>query len=32
MGAKYKLKIVFELKDQDKPACIAEVLFLAYNS
>ena len=32
MGAKYKLKVVFELKDQDKPACIAEVLFLAYNS
>lgn len=32
MGAKYKLKIVFELKNQDKPACIAEVLFLAYNS
>ena len=28
MGAKYKLKVVFELKDQDKPACIAEVLFL----
>ena len=29
-GAKYKLKIVIEIKGEDKPACIAEFLALAY--
>lgn len=29
-GAKYKVKIVFELKGEDKPACVAEFLALAY--
>ena len=29
-GAKYKMKVVIELEGQDKPACIAEFLALAY--
>ena len=29
-GAKYKLKIEIEIKGEDKPACIAEFLALAY--
>jgi hypothetical protein len=29
-GAKYKMKIVFELKGEEKPACVAEFLALAY--
>lgn len=31
-GAKYKLKLVMELDGQEKPACIAEWIGLAYNS
>ena len=27
----YKLKVIIELKGQEKPACIAEFLALAYN-
>jgi len=30
-GIKYKLKIIFELKDQEKPACVAEFISIAYN-
>ena len=30
-GAKFKLKVIIELKGQEKPACIAEFLALAYN-
>jgi len=30
-GAKYKMKIVFELQGQEKPACVAEFLAMAYN-
>ena len=30
-GAKYKLNVVIELEGQDKPACVAEFLALAYN-
>ncbi len=29
-GAKYKMKVVIELEGQNKPACIAEFLALAY--
>ena len=29
-GVKYKLNIVFELKNQKKPACIAEFIAIAY--
>lgn len=29
-GAKYKLKIVFELEGQEKPACVAEWLLMVY--
>tara|TARA_B100001996_G_scaffold254140_1_gene197362 strand:+ start:1439 stop:2755 length:1317 start_codon:yes stop_codon:yes gene_type:complete len=29
-GAKYKVKVVFELKGEEKPACIAEFLAIAY--
>tara|TARA_B100000963_G_scaffold359769_1_gene388128 strand:- start:3578 stop:4063 length:486 start_codon:yes stop_codon:yes gene_type:complete len=29
-GAKYKLKIVIEIRGEEKPACIAEFLALAY--
>ena len=29
-GAKYKLKIEIEIKEEEKPACIAEFLALAY--
>lgn len=29
-GVKYKMSIVFELKDQKKPACIAEFIAIAY--
>ena len=29
-GAKYKLKVIIELKGQEKPACVAELLALAY--
>lgn len=29
-GAKYKMKVVIELEGQEKPACIAEFLALAY--
>ncbi|MBN09073.1 MAG: hypothetical protein CMC79_01690 [Flavobacteriaceae bacterium] len=29
-GAKYKLQVIIELKGQEKPACIAEFLALAY--
>lgn len=31
-GVKYKLKIVFELKGEEKPACIAEFIALAYSA
>ena len=30
-GAKYKLKVVFELEGQEKPVCVAEFLAMAYN-
>ena len=30
-GAKYKLNVVFELDGQEKPACVAEFLGIAYN-
>ena len=30
-GAKYKLKVIIELEGQEKPACIAELLALAYS-
>ena len=30
-GAKYKLNVIIELKGQEKPACVAEFLALAYN-
>ena len=30
-GAKYKVSVVFELKGQEKPACVAEFLAIAYN-
>ena len=30
-GAKYKLKIIMELQGQEKPACIAEWIGIAYN-
>ena len=30
-GAKYKMKIIFELKGQEKPVCVAEFLAMAYN-
>jgi acyl dehydratase len=30
-GAKYKLSVVIELEGQEKPACVAECLALAYN-
>ena len=29
-GVKYKVKIVFEIKGEDKPACVAEFLVIAY--
>ena len=29
-GAKYKLKIVIEIQGEEKPACVAEFLALAY--
>ena len=29
-GAKYKLKVIIEQKGQEKPACVAELLALAY--
>ena len=29
-GAKYKLKVVFEIKGEEKPACVAEFLAMAY--
>ena len=29
-GAKYKMKIVFELEGKEKPACVAEFLAMAY--
>lgn len=29
-GAKYKMKIVFELEGEEKPACVAEFLAMAY--
>ncbi|HIG90269.1 MAG TPA: hypothetical protein EYQ45_04740, partial [Flavobacteriaceae bacterium] len=29
-GIKYKLSIVYELKDQEKPACVAEFIAIAY--
>jgi acyl dehydratase len=29
-GAKYKLKLVFELKGEEKPACVAEFIAQAY--
>ena len=29
-GIKYKLKIIYELKDQEKPACVAEFISIAY--
>ena len=31
-GAKYKIKIIFELQGQEKPACVAEFLAHAYTS
>ena len=30
-GAKYKLNVIVELEGQEKPACVAEFLALAYN-
>ena len=30
-GAKYKMNIVFELKGEEKPACVAEFIAIAYN-
>ena len=30
-GAKYKLKIIMELQGQEKPACIAEWIGIAYH-
>ena len=30
MGAKYKLSVVIELEGEEKPACIADCLALAY--
>jgi len=29
-GAKYKMKIVFELEGEEKPACVAEFIAMAY--
>jgi acyl dehydratase len=29
-GAKYKVKVIFELKGMEKPACVAEFLAIAY--
>lgn len=29
-GAKYKMKVVFEINGQEKPACVAEFLAMAY--
>ena len=29
-GAKYKVKVIFELKGQEKPACVAEFVAMAY--
>ena len=29
-GAKYKMKVIIEIKGEEKPACIAELLALAY--
>lgn len=29
-GAKYKVKVIIEIKGQEKPSCIAEMLALAY--
>ena len=29
-GSRYKLKIIYELKDQEKPACVAEFIAIAY--
>ena len=29
-GAKYKVKIIFELEGEEKPACIAEFIAIAY--
>ena len=31
-GLRYKMKLVFELKGQEKPACVAEFIALAYIS
>ena len=31
-GAKYKLKIEIEIQGEEKPACIAEFLALAYTN
>lgn len=31
-GAKYKMKIVFELKGEEKPACVAEFIAIAYST
>lgn len=31
-GAKYKMNIVFELKGEEKPACVAEFIAIAYNA
>ncbi len=30
-GAKYKLKVVIEIKDEVKPACVAEMIALVYD-
>lgn len=30
-GAKYKVSVFFELQGQEKPACVAEFLAIAYN-
>ncbi len=29
-GARFKLKVVFEIKNEDKPACVAEFIVQAY--
>ncbi len=31
-GAKYKVKVVFELQGQERPACVAEFVALAYTN
>lgn len=30
-GVKYKMKLIFELKEEEKPACVAEFIAVAYS-